>query len=111
MHYPQSRKLALTNITKLHQEMVNIGSKYGKIGKILCPARDSPFPNCAILRRRVGFRLGYILGWVISPNPSFLNFLKQFNQMPRELKIFADLPGAGKFIYSARRRFLHALRE
>jgi hypothetical protein len=111
MDYPQSRKLALTNITKLHQKMVNIGSKYGKVGKILCPAHDSPLPRLRHPKASSRLQFRSYFGPGDFAKSSFLNFLKQFNQMPKELKIFADLPGAGKFIYSARRRFLHALRE
>jgi hypothetical protein len=40
--------------------MVNIGSKYGKIGKNLCRLATRPFPSWAILRRRVDFGLGHI---------------------------------------------------
>src|SRR5260370_29714653 len=81
MDYPPIRESALTNITKLHQKMVNIGSKYGKVGKNLSRLATRPFPSWAILRRQVDFRLGHISGPVFSPQPSFLNFLKQFHMI------------------------------
>jgi hypothetical protein len=76
------------------------------------PACDSPLPELGHPKAssRLRFR-SYFGPGVFLPNPSFLNFLKQFNRMPKQREIFADLPSAGKFIYSARCRFLHALRE